>query len=99
MGPADALSRKDEVNTTDDNHMVTMLSENNVCHKHVRQLDLALMQKITKSSAIDPIVTKALAAMNDKNIDPWLPQTTKEDWKFENRHLYFKNQIYIPEEA
>ena len=47
---------------------------------------------------MDPIVTKALAAMNDENKAPWLPQTTKEDWKFDHGHLCFKNQMYILDE-
>ena len=48
---------------------------------------------------MDPIITKALEAMNNENIDPWLPCTLKEDWKFEDSSLYFKNYLYIPEEA
>ena len=40
-----------------------------------------------------------MEAMHNNNIDPWLPQTTKEDWKFENENLYFKHYLYIPEEA
>ena len=42
---------------------------------------------------------KVLEAMNADSIDPWLPQTTKEDWRFENGYLYFKNHLHIPEDA
>ena len=62
----------------DDNHMVTMLPKDDVCQHHCKQLDLNLAQKISQSSSLDPIITKALVAMHDENIDPWLPQTTKE---------------------
>ena len=37
--------------------------------------------------------------MHNENIDPWLPQTTREDWNFEDGKLYFKHHLYIPEEA
>ena len=83
----------------DDNHIVTMLPEDDVCHHHIQQLDLDLAQKISNSSMSDPIITKALAAMNNADIDPWLPWTTKEDWKFEDSKLYFKHPLYIPGEA
>ena len=65
--------QKKDVNTMDDNHIVTMLPEDDVCHHHIQQLDLDLAQKISNSSMSDPIITKALAAMNNADIDPWLP--------------------------
>ena len=79
--------------------MVTMLPRDNFQQHQIWQLDLDLAQKIMSSSKIDPVVTKALEAMKNANIDPWLPWTTKEDWKFEDRSLYFKNRFYIPKEA
>ena len=99
MGLADALSRKDKVDTMDNNHIATMLPRDDVHLQHVQQLDLALAQKILQSSTTNPIITKALAAMHNDNIDPWLPRTTKEDWKFKDGKLYFKHHLYIPEEA
>ena len=74
MGPVNVLSRKDDINTDDDNHMVTLLPEDDICHQQIHQLELDYR-------------------------DPWLPHTTKEDWKFEHGSLYFKNCLYIPEEA
>ena len=85
--------------TLDDNYIVTMLPEDNVHQNHVWQLDLDLAQKISKSSVMDPIITKALAGMHNENINPWLPWTTKEGWKFEDGNLYFKHCLYIPEEV
>ena len=52
---------------------------------------MALAQKITLSSTSDPVVVKALAAMNDEEGELWIPQTAKEDWTFDNGMLYFKN--------
>ena len=96
MGPADALSQKDEVITDNDNWEITLLKGNNQYH-HICAIDSALTGKIASSSSSDPIVTKALAAMNDETGEPWIPQTTKTDWEFTNRALYFKHQLYIPE--
>ena len=61
MGPANALSWKDEVDTTEDNHMVTMLPKNNVQTHYIWQLDLALVKKISKSSKTDLIITKVFS--------------------------------------
>ena len=99
MGPANALSWKDDINTNDDNYMVTLLLKDDICHHQIWQLDLDLTQKISRSSTTDLIVTKALSAIIDKNGDPWLPCTTKEDWKFNDGSLYFKNHLYNPENA
>ena len=53
MSPADALSRKDEVDTVADNHVVTMLSKDDFQWHQIWQLDLDLAQKITSSSKTD----------------------------------------------
>ena len=74
--------------------MVTMLPKDNMQLHHVQQLDLNLTQKISQSSSSDPIISKALVAIHDENIDPWSPQTTKEDWKFKEGKLYFKHCLY-----
>ena len=58
---------------------------------------MALATKIATSTSSDPVVSKALAAMNNEAGEPWLPWTNKEDWIFEHGHLYFKNRLYIPE--
>lgn len=96
MGPADALSRKDNVDTDDNNREITLLN-NKEQYFHIGSLDVTLATKITQSSTNDPIVTKALAAMNDEASEPWLPCTSKADWHFNDRKLYFKQQLYVPE--
>ena len=98
MGPADALSRKDKVNMDGNNREITLLKGGNQ-YFHIHAIDAALTEKITLSSASDPIVTKALIAMNNEKGEPWIPQTTKTDWEFINGALYFKHQLYVPESA
>ena len=76
-----------------------MLPDNDVYNYHIWQLDLDLAQKISNSSTSNPIIVKALVVMNNANINLWLSQTTKEDWRIEDSKLYFKHHLYIPEEA
>ena len=98
MGPADALSRKDEVETCDDNQEITLLKGKDQ-YFHIKTIDVALAKKISSLTPQDPIVTKALAAMNLDGGKPWIPRTTAADWEFINDSLYFKHRLYIPEPA
>ena len=91
MGPANALSQKDEVETCDDNQEITLLKGKDQCF-HLQAIDCTLMDKISSSSAMDPIVIKALAAMNDTSGEPWIPHTNKADWEFIDNALYFKHK-------
>ena len=97
-GPADVLSRKDEVETSNDNQEITLLKEGNQ-YFHIHALNTTLANKISSSSASHPVITKALAAMNDASSEPWIPQTNQTDWEFTDGVLYFKHQLYIPEPA
>ena len=72
MGPADALSRKDEVKTSDDNQEITLLKGGDQ-YFHIHAINITLAGKISLSSASDPIITKALATMNDENGESWIP--------------------------
>ena len=98
MGPADALSRKDDVETGDDNREITLLKGKDQ-YFHIRAIDATLAKKISSSTAADPIISKALAAMNSDTKEPWIPHTTTADWEFNNNSLYFKHCLYIPEPA
>ena len=98
MGPADALSQKDEVDTSDNNWEVILLKGDTQYH-HIRAIDTVLAEKITSSSSSDPIVTKALATMNNTEGEPWIPHTNKDNWEFTDGALYFKHQLYIPKMA
>ena len=66
---------------------------------HIRTVDIALAKKISSSTTKDPIITKALAAMNKDGGEPWIPWTTAADWIFIDNSLYFKHRLYIPELA
>ena len=46
MGPTDALSRKDEVETCDDNQEITLLKGKDQ-YFHIRAVDAALAKKIS----------------------------------------------------
>ena len=98
MGPIDALSRKDDIETSDDNQEITLLKGKDQ-YFHIHTIDNTLTTKISSSSASDPIVIKALAAMNDASSEPWIPRTSKTDWEFTEGALYFKHQLYIQELA
>ena len=54
MGPANALSRKDTVDTDNDNQEITLL-KNKDQYFHICTLDTALANKISLSSKSDPI--------------------------------------------
>ena len=72
MGPTDTLSWKDEIKTCDDNQEITLLKSRDQ-YFHIRAIDAALAKKISSSSTRDPIITKALAAMNHDSGKPWIP--------------------------
>ena len=95
MGPVDALSRKDEIETGDDNREITLLKGKDQ-YFHIRAIDTALTKKISSSSEGDLIITKALATMNNDSSEPWIPRTTAADWKFIDNSLYFKHRLYVP---
>ena len=98
MGPANALSRKDEVDTDDNNQEITLLKGRDQYY-HIWAIDTTPAKKITLSSPSNPLVTKALATMNDEKGEPWISQTTKMDWEFADGALYFKHWLYVPELA
>ena len=96
MGPTDALSQKDDIETSDDNREITLLKGKDQ-YFHIRAINVALTKKISSSSTEDPIVSKALATMNSNNREPWIPHTTAADWEFIDNSLYFKHHLYVPE--
>ena len=72
MGPTNALSQKDEVDTNDDNWGITLLKEDDQDFQ-IRALNAALALKISQSFPSNPIIAKALATMNDEKGEPWIP--------------------------
>ena len=90
MALADALSRCDHVDTTQDNQ------ETSICPEPViiQALDLALARKIRSSTKSDPLVLRALESL--KVGSPLFPRSSMNDWHMTNGHLYFKGRMYIP---
>ena len=93
MGPADALSRRDHLDTTGDNADTPILPEPMV----VNSLDLTLACHIKSSSTSDPFVLKALAALDEGS--PLFTRASLSDWSFDNGHLYFRNRMFVPSSA
>ena len=90
MALADALSRRDHVDTTLDNQEASICPEPII----IQALDLALTQKIRSSSKSDPLVLRALESL--KKGSTLFPCSSREDWHMTNGHLYFKGRMYIP---
>ena len=93
MGPADTLSRKDEVDTSKDNQDVVLLPPT----LFIKAIDIVLADKIALSSPSDPLVSAVLHALDDGKL--LLARASKHDWHYDNGKLYFKNRLYILEIA
>ena len=90
MGPADALSRLPDPDTSSDNVDVTVLPDDLFIHA----IDVALVDKISSSSSSDPLVISALHNLSVGS--PLFPCSSLSDWHFSDSLLYFKNRLYIP---
>ena len=90
MALADALSRCDHADTTQDNQETSICPEPVV----IQALDLALARKIRSSTKSDPLVLRALESL--KVGSPLFPRSSMDDWHMTNGHLYFKGRMYIP---
>ena len=93
MGPADALSRKDDLDTSSDNHASSIVPEPVV----INALDLTLSQSIANSTPFDPLVLRVLSALQSGS--PLFSRSSLSDWYFDNGHLYFKGRMYVPPTA
>ena len=93
MGPADALSRLPDPDTSSDNVDVTVLPDD----LFLRAIDVALVDKISSSSSSDPLVISALQNLSVGS--PLFPRSSLSDWRFSDSLLYFKNRLYIPAAA
>ena len=93
MGPADALSLKDHINTIEDNAHTPILPNPMI----INALDLTLSHYIQSSSTLDPFILKALTALDEGS--PLFTCASLSDWLFDNGHLYFHNCMYIPPSA
>ena len=93
MAPADALSCRDLIDTSDNNLNVAICPELAV----VGTLDLSLARHIQNSSSSDPLVLRAIENLHHNT--PLFPRSSLKDWKYDDGHLYYKGRMYIPPEA
>jgi hypothetical protein len=91
MGPADALSHRDNVDTANDNVELTLLPDN----LFICAIDAALAEKISLSTPSDPLVLSALQALDEGA--SLFPHTQQTDWLYQEGKLYFKGCLYAPE--
>ena len=92
MAPADALSRRDSLNTSLDNAAVAICPEPVV----INTLDLALTCHIQSSFQSNPLILKAIESLWKGS--PLFLHSLLNDWKFEDGCLYFKGRMHIPPE-
>ena len=90
MGPANALSRLPDPDTSSNNVDVTVLPDDLFIHA----IDIALVDKISSSSSSDPLIVSALQNLSVSS--PLFPHSSLSDWRFSDSLLYFKNRLYIP---
>jgi hypothetical protein len=90
MAPADALSRRDHVDTSLDNNNSSIVPSPAI----INALDLSLVHHIKSSSASDPLVLQAIQNLSEET--PLFPCSTLEDWTFNNGNLYYKHRLYVP---
>ena len=93
MAPADALSRRDSIDTSEDNANSAICPEPAI----IRALDLSLARHIQKSSSSDPLVLHAIENLH--NNTPLFPRSLIQDWKYEDGYLYYKGRMYVPPET
>ena len=93
MGPTDALSCKDKVDTSNDNQDIVLLPPT----LFIKAIDVTLADKITLFSPSNLLISTALHALDDGKL--LLARASKHDWHYDDRKLYFKNRLYIPETA
>ena len=84
MAPANALSQRDYIDTSEDNINAAICPEPVV----IGALDLSLAQHIQHSSSSNPLVLRAIENLH--NSTPLFPRSSVNDWKYEDGHLYYK---------
>jgi len=95
MGPANALSHRNEVDTSFDNTAITMLPT--VSDVLIRALDVRLAKRIANFTVTDLRVKDATNAMAKQS--SLFPHTAREDWTFLDNALYYKSHLYVPAPA
>jgi hypothetical protein len=93
MAPADALSRRDYVDTSLDNADTSIVPSPAI----INALVLSLVRYIQSSSASDPLVLRALQNLSQET--PLFSRSTLADWTFNNGNPYYKHRLYVPPSA
>ena len=93
MAPANALSRRDEIDTLLDNINSAICPEPVV----INALDLALVKHIQTSSHSNPLVLRAIKSLQEGLL--LFSHSALADWTFDGGHLYYKGRMYIPPTA
>ena len=93
MAPADALSRRDSIDTSSDNIDTAICPEPAI----IGALDLALARHIQNSLTSDSLVLQAIENLRSNSL--LFPWSSMKDWTYEGGHLYYKGQMYIPPDA
>ena len=93
MAPADALSRQDSIDTSEDNVNTAICLEPAM----IGALNLSLARQIQNSSSSNPLILRAIKNLH--NNTPLFPRSSIKDWTYENGHLYYKGRMYIPPDA
>ena len=109
MAPADALSRKDLIDTSVNNHNVSICPNPTISTPKdveplrespplaeilIQTLDLQITERIKNSSTSDPLVIRALQDLEKGN--PLFPRSSLSDWTFVDNTLYYKGCMYVP---
>ena len=94
MAPADVLSHWDNVDTTHNNMDIQLLPAD-IFDQQLWAINVALANKIKDSSSSDPLVLQAVHQMEKKL--PLFNRSQTEDWTFNDRWLYYKGCLYVPE--
>jgi hypothetical protein len=89
MAPADALSRRDYIDTSLDNADTSIVPSPAI----INALDLSLVRHIKYSSASDPLVLRAIQNLSQET--PLFPRSALIDWTFENGNLYYRHRLYV----
>jgi len=95
MGPANALSHCNKVDTLLDNTVIMMLPT--ISDILIHALDVELAERISNFTATDPLVKDAVDAMSKHT--SLFPCVACKDWTFLDGALYFKGHFYILEPA
>ncbi|GLB45344.1 putative retrotransposable element tf2 155 kda protein type 1-like [Lyophyllum shimeji] len=92
MVQSDALSRRPDLCPTEDhdNEDIILLPDD----LFVRMIDMELKDAFTQALMKDEVMMDAIEALKTKGVPP--TKSALEDWKIEDRLLFFQDKCYVP---